>query len=227
MGNEKINRFSNGFYRLSAYFCGGIIYDRYFCEVNMTEHPILFSGPMVRAILDGRKSMTRRIVKFNESHRVKMHHKQWHIEDENVILGCPYGQVGSKLWVKETHYLYGQWVENGLTKTGRQKWKFIYEKIWCKYLDNKPGVICVKKDQVGWFKRPSIFMPRWASRITLEITNVRVERLATLSEKDAQREGLDSIESFKNLWNKLNKKEGTLWKENPWVWILEFQKVSL
>ena len=129
------------------------------------ERPIIFSAPMVRAILEGRKSMTRRIVKFNDSGRVKLNGKQWHIEDPDAINGCPYGTVGDRLLVKET---------------------FMGTKDCLSYRATDPRQVI----EFGFDKwTPSIFMPRWASRITLEIVSVRVERVQEITEEDARAEG--------------------------------------
>lgn len=204
------------------------------------EKPILFSGPMVRAILDGRKSMTRRVIK-----------PQPEMELDGEILPdgtggygwepvlppwskWPY-QVGGRLWVRETWKLWEDpedghdWV---LYRAGG-KMSFPNEP----YLDMPYNPFSDK-----W--RPSIFMPRWASRITLEITNVRVERLGEITEEDAGKEGANSEfecdvatfcgggkipEStyklgFKHLWDSINDKTYP-WSSNPWVWVIEFKRV--
>lgn len=156
------------------------------------KHPILFSTPMAQAILDGRKTMTRRVVKFNWAGRVQYHHKQWHIEDENVILGCPYGRIGDRLWVRET---------------------FGY--------DNKEYVELYEKET--WRGKPDC-----ASRITLEITNIRVERLQDITVMDAVREGMGNIKSvlgFINSWDSINGKKYQ-WESDPWVWVIEFKRVE-
>ena len=169
----------------------------------MTERPILFNGPMVRAILDGRKTMTRRIVKAGTR------------DDWNA---CPYGVIGDRLWVRETWRCFG----------GRE-----YE-----YQQHQPSIIYRADDgpthnEGGW--RPSIFMPRWASRITLEITGVRVERLQDISEADAEAEGCtgdhradrdsDAAQEFRSLWNQINGKRAS-WDSNPWVWVVEFRRAG-
>lgn len=135
----------------------------------MKERPILFSAQMVRAILEGRKSMTRRVVKLNLSGRIQSAGLQFHPEDRLAVNGCPYGVPGDHLWVKETHSV-----------------------VYSGFADGKVNDIRYKADDpdypYGW--TPSIFMPRWASRITLEITDVRVERLQEITEEDAINEGL-------------------------------------
>lgn len=184
------------------------------------ERPILFSAEMVRAILDGRKTQTRRTVKLNQAGRVQRGKQQWHIDDPNAALACPYGQPGDRLWVRET------WAP-GATQT-------MY-RAGCSpdYLppDGK------------W--RPSIHIPRWASRITLEITGVRVERLQDISEDDARDEGIedggclncgerepcecsspvpDARDSFAHLWQSINGPDS--WDVNPWVWVVEFRRAK-
>lgn len=190
----------------------------------MKEKPILFSGPMVRAILEGRKTQTRRVVKRNASGRVELRGKQWHIEDPNAIKACPYGQPGERLWVKETH----QWCE------------------CCGSVDyaadvNRPNQ-CRSCDHSLGKWRPSIFMFRRSSRITLEIVAVRVERLQEISEADAIAEGIErsgsdwesydkrfdrfmmAESSYRSLWESING-EGS-WAANPWVWVVEFKKLE-
>ena len=218
------------------------------------EKPILFSSEMVKAILEGRKTQTRRVI----SKRVK-NGGEWFTSiptsfqtPDRIVKHwpCPYGQVGTQLWVKETHYLFGKWVKNGLTKTGKQKWAFKPIGRQVKYLDNPPDVVERSKDRVGWFKRPSIFMPRWASRITLEITDIRVQHLQDITDDDAFEEGMtqhlaamlglggEALQSeeefnftqtrrvFRNLWDSINAKRGYGWDMNPWVWVIKFRRVE-
>jgi hypothetical protein len=197
----------------------------------MTERPILFSTPMVKAILEGWKSMTRRVVKGSGDAKAC---------EKLLIEDCPYGQVGDRLYVKETHYRFGHWVKNGLTKTGRQKWLFKPNDKEVRFMDNPPTVNVHKlgeKDAVGWFKRSSLFLPKELSRITLEITNIRVERLQEITEEDAKAEGCYGTgrpdiqtalplytHTFQRLWDSINGKTYP-WSSNPWVWVIEFKKV--
>lgn len=190
------------------------------------ERPILFSGPMVRAILDGRKTQTRRVVKpqpiwvYDCSVPVLTTDA-----DPNAAIRCPYGVPGDRLWVRETF--------------GRQ-WRhgFIYR------ADVETPI-----PAGGW--EPSIHMPRCASRIMLEVTRVCVERLQNISEADAQAEGIQVLplqsvddpsawrqsgpgahqarnarESFRLLWDSINSKRGFGWDVNPWVWVIEFRRVD-
>lgn len=174
----------------------------------MKERPILFSTPMVKAILDGTKTMTRRVVK-------KV------IVNQNV---CPYGSVREKLWVRET------WTT---TQYGKPVYRADGRDMDGNYWDITPGD---KDHEVKW--KPSIFMPRWASRILLEITDIRVERLQEITSDQIEREGINCDEpfilngaerryAFEQLWNSINsKKPDKCWDANPWVWVVEFRRLS-
>jgi hypothetical protein len=175
------------------------------------ERPILFSGEMVRAILDGRKTQTRRVVKPQPTSR------------------CPYGAVGDHLWVRET------WFGNRPGGPSAEAELFRYRATDRDFLVNGRSV---------W--RSGIIMPRKASRLSLEITNVRVERLQAIGEDDAYDEGCEghggepridgegewarryittSREQYRALWDSLNAKRGHAWDVNPWVWVIEFQRL--
>jgi hypothetical protein len=173
----------------------------------MKERPILFSAPMVRAILDGRKTQTRRVIEP----------AWWRCLDpedaedlEEAIRQGPY-QTGTRLWVRETWHTSA----DVLTASGP-----------------KP-IIHYRADAdlpVRWC--PSIHMPRWASRITLEVVSVRVERLQDISEEDAWAEGFDSIDSLKREWNELYQNRHARWLDgvnvlSPWVWVVSFKRVEL
>lgn len=185
---------------------------------DMKERPILFSAPMVRAILEGRKTQTRRVVKP----------PKWSDADEIFFIGndsiavpdddhadyfiaCPYGQPGDRLWVRETFA-----DEAGGTR------RFLGEHIFYRADDWQPLV-----DR--W--TPSIHMPRWASRITLEVTAVSVERLQDISESDCCAEGCGSPitrdlkkPQFMALWESINGPDS--WDANPWVWVVEFKVLN-
>lgn len=195
------------------------------------ERPILFSGEMVRAILDGRKTQTRRVIKPNHAGRVKEpgSRRNWHLADPNAVLACPYGQPGDLLWVRET---WSQDSRGGCLPNGEDavyyRADFPSDKIWAG----------------SW--KPSIHMPRWASRITLRVTDVRVERVQDISEADAQAEGAEFSElpcfsripnqrrgfrqiagyraGFLTLWDSINAGRGYGWDTNPWVWALTFER---
>jgi hypothetical protein len=200
-----------------------------------TEHPILFSTPMVQAILEGRKTMTRRIVKLqplidNPIEQIGKSNGIPAINDygsQKVIL-CPYGQPGDKLWVKETfeHGCMGGFIY-AADRTEKELLDYRYS---------------------GYKWKPSIFMPKAVARIWLEITDVRVERLQSISRTDGIAEGVErkfiknycdvlyvdygsdlmgyynSVDSFRTLWSKINGKEN--WNSNPWVWVIEFKRIE-
>ena len=216
----------------------------------MRERPILFSAPMVRAILDGRKTVTRRLVKPNP-HKVDggvpfADAPAWaHAEPGSAVMRCPYGVRGDRLWVRETHYLHGIWSVRK-DADAKRRWTFHATQDMGVQFEQPNGLIRGRSTTVpGWYRRPSIHMPRWASRITLEITSVRVERLQEISIEDAKAEGAwgpdDSIvqkvadyfgtdifsanprKAFQMLWESINGPDS--WAANPWVWAIEFRRV--
>lgn len=155
------------------------------------ERPILFNAAMVRALLDGSKTQTRRIPKHER---------------------CPYGESGDRLWVRETWGTSQQWRDFKPSLLPENVDVFFAANYSVPDLD----------DLKPW--RPSIFMPRWASRITLEITDVRVERLQDISAEDATAEGMaldDAVYNYSRLWDKING-DGAF-ELNPWVWAIEFR----
>lgn len=215
---------------------------------RVKKKPILFQAEMVRAILGGRKKQTRRLIK---PEHLKSSMSPLEVLDmlgpqliAQASVYCPYGQPGDRLWVKEEHYQQGAWFKNGLTKRGWQKWRFEGEgNAPHRIAFDRPEVLAIKP-AYGWYKRNSLFMPRWASRITLEVTKVRVERLQDISEADAQAEGCEmeeqfpkeqphssgigmvgwdsAIEWYSDLWESINGKGS--WALNPWVWVVEFKR---
>ena len=211
----------------------------------MKEHPIIFSGPMVRAILEDRKTQTRRVILKPERYN--------HIRE--CVYCCPYGIERSRLWVRETWRLL---LVNGVLG-GRAEFATIqfkekfgvldYRKDWRehyrKLLDREAPLSANGVGDMYGPWHPSIYMPRWASRITLEITDVRVERVQEISEEDAIAEGIEQVEkrafgykdyegnvgatfqpwqSFMTLWDSINLKRGYGWDTNPWVWMLSFKR---
>ena len=198
----------------------------------MKERPILFNADMVRAILDGRKTQTRRVVtakQMAKAHGLMM-------EDE-AIDWCPYSRDGCRrLWVRET---WRPFFDEG------NLWDCIEyradgAKIKPSGLDEDTGYrfdeMCEPGDlNPHW--RPSIHMPRWASRITLEVVDVRVERVKSIDHDDARKEGvvLDTVAgggddrypwAFHRLWDSINAKRGRGWDVNPWVWAVTFKQVK-
>ncbi|MHB9293732.1 hypothetical protein Holit_02862 [Hollandina sp. SP2] len=180
----------------------------------MKEKPILFSTPMVRAILEGRKTMTRRVFKNPMKKYVGYRNRVAELlddaredlsEKEFYEVYSPYSN-GDKLWVRETF-------------TKAPNGEYIYRA--------DPTLDYCGEDDVGWDWTPSIFMPRKASRITLEVKRVKVERLQDITEEDARAEGcLAALNSsrvcFRSLWETLNAKRGYPWDSNPWVYGIEF-----
>ncbi|HCB0080241.1 TPA: morphogenetic protein [Klebsiella pneumoniae] len=212
----------------------------------MTERGMIFNGEMVRAILDGRKTQTRRIVKLqpDEDGLAKVTNGPW-VDTSERNYRCPFGDVGDRIWVRETFqgplFDYEQ-MEAYLEDSSR------FEKPeFCQYAadgGHRPEYQDADDNlRHGW--RPSIHMPRWASRIMLEITDVRVERLNAISEEDARAEGIidggclncgepepcgcanpepDATDAFAYLWQSIYGQES--WNANPWVWVLEFKRVE-
>ncbi|MGO2145204.1 MAG: hypothetical protein ACTH4K_16840 [Serratia bockelmannii] len=227
----------------------------------MKERPVIFNGEMVRAILDGRKTQTRRIMK----HQPRQHdHKNyvtatWRDEppayyntdaadwackycgegigyDGRSVYRCPFGAVGDRLWVREAYqgplFNFDQ-METYLEDTSK------FERPeFCEYRADggRTPEYYDADDNLrhGW--KPSIHMPRWASRITLEITGVRVERLNDISEENAKAEGVKAgvcpghehmmhQVAFSELWQSIYGEES--WCANPWVWVIEFRRVEV
>lgn len=222
---------------------------------SIKERPILFSGPMVNAILDGRKAQTRRIVKLPEGVAMTA-------EEILKVIHNPYGQIGDRLWVRET------WADvntesgpailyKALGGESTPRYHFCSEDAFPVEYDRYPTckftMWCgdLLRDEPGHSWRPSIFMPRNLSRITLEITNVRVERLQDITAEDCLAEGLareerehfaypfhgvaglmqshewriSPIDAFQFLWDKINGKRAS-WESNPWVWLIEFKVIQ-
>lgn len=203
------------------------------------ERPILFSGPMVRAILEGRKTQTRRVIKKPKRSTMSddMFFSGIELAFRNGLefANCPYGKPGDSLWVRETFFPFGDagalWYRAGIPE-------YHCARLTGEWLDF-PYKLDGEFDPPQNLKwRPSIFMPRWASRITLRVVNVRVERLQDISEADAIAEGIKQdanglwlpggydnapIWAYSDLWDNINS-ETHPWNSNPWVWVLEFEK---
>ena len=211
----------------------------------MKERGMIFNGEMVRAILDGRKTQTRRPVKF------PVHDKNLGCElagnelagdlSAGNYLNSAFGKPGCRIWVRETFCPVDD------TQYGGEKW--VDYRATPKFEASYPaGWDCAPNDAEALKWHPSIHMPRWASRILLEITNVRVERLNAISEEDAEAEGIDMealydsqdcydciadhnmtgrptvTGAFKYLWESIYGAEN--WLANPWVWVIEFKRVE-
>jgi hypothetical protein len=220
----------------------------------MKERPILFSAPMVRALLAGTKMQTRRVVKHRwpflwqepyyptgkvlselpnqpgawmEFRHRRQDEADYEGSPASTLVPCPYGQPGERLWVRERFA-----PRDGITLINKQRSEIFY---WAddegKYWSDGP-----------W--KPSIHMPRWASRITLEITDVRVERLKSISREDAAAEGIDTdgevfeeggryesaggipaeVWTYARLWESINGPGS--WEANPWVWCVSFKQIT-
>lgn len=197
--------------------------------LRKTERPILFSGPMVRAILEGRKTQTRRVI---EPQPQKLNAAEFKWRDglcdlDWMLNHCRYGQPGDRLWVREAFCNYG----------------------------SGPVFRADVKDGSGGPWKPAIHMPRSVSRIELEVVGVRVERVQQISEEDAQAEGtvihenpkcgiglgrhmyayspgnhheweLTATQAYCRLWDSINADRGYSWEKNPWVWVIEFKRAE-
>lgn len=238
----------------------------------MIEHPIIFSNDMVRALLDNLKTMTRRTPGLERVNTTPSDWESigrnaaglWEFSNRHddliVRCKCPYGQVGDYLWVRETFVLesdleYGydpeelaQWAKDRPIKTedGGYEWGEYHLIPHYRATEPEPNIVPMDLDTLDDKTRwsPSLFMPRWASRILLEITELRVERVQDISEKDCKAEGLLSHEGFSQwytsadtlvfghktafqiLWDSLNAKRGYGWNRNNWVWPISFRRVE-
>ena len=199
----------------------------------MKERPILFNAPMVRALLDGSKTQTRRGVKPQPTHfnPVGVPRRVIPTGGPSDVIRCPYGQPGDRLWVRETFRGCRAYEVQGYPP---KDWG--NKPIWFEADGAPPG----RPDQWASRSRPSIHMPRWASRITLEVTGVRVELLQDISEADAAAEGarptlapLDSVrlgavgtakDGFLQIWESIN--GAGSWDANPFVWVVTFRRID-
>lgn len=209
----------------------------------MKSHPILFSTPMVQAILEGRKTQTRRIIKkkpriymiptcVGRNNKSELDNNVPRIipdwGKEVLVKTCPYGVVGDHLWVRETWYYESHMYDKA---EGEALYRYIYK------ADNPEHPVNVGAGKHGW--KPSIFMPKEACRINLEITNVKVERLQDITVEDAKAEGITKIQcdcgecidsteigTYQDLWNSINAKRGYSWETNPFVWVISFKRIN-
>lgn len=240
-------------------------------EIDINEKPILFSGEMVRAILEGKKTQTRRVLKrqpYQKENgdlywRVHSNH-EIHIDDffatQNAMPGlwCPYGMPGDQLWVRETwlmldHYHWAEPDKPDYMMVNTYKQPFRNGFSYRASTDEEGDEI---RKEYGYKWKPSIHMPRRVSRLQLLIKDIRVEQLCDITELEAYYEGIDptpclrcdesgicpsennpcedcdgkgdhdSRDNFRELWNQLNEKRGFGWDVNPWVWVVEFEKID-
>jgi hypothetical protein len=212
----------------------------------MKERPILFSGPMVKAILEGRKTQTRRVIKnldgiwrLVETNYSRDEPNKALIQDEYGDyndMPCPYGKVRDHLWVKETYgvaWNEGAFIDPSINyRATHERFPIVKDEtmdLWKKFY-LKPRKKVWKPEK--W--KSSRFMPRWASRINLEITGIRVERVQDISEEDALKDGgwnynscpvhKSPVAAFAMLWDSINWKKYP-WASNPYVWCIEFKKI--
>ena len=198
---------------------------------TVREHPILFSVPMVRAILEGKKTQTRRIIKPQPQGDLLKMLGHYAVFSDKHVLSCPYGQPRDHLWVRET------WTENdrGQNITKRE-WEDIYQLLDLDRFCNEFGLPDASPKIAKW--HPSIFMPRDHSRVLLEIVDVCAELLHAITYDEIVAEGWNAKESlpmtsgtagddarawYMELWDSLNKKRGYSWQSNPWVWVITFR----
>jgi len=203
----------------------------------MKEYPILFNGEMVRAIMDGIKTVTRRLIKRGVVGRMMLgNQKLWPHEYDgkeadcsSKPVSCPCGVPGDRLWVRET---WGDLTaDHPRCKDGqkpKQGDRIVYRANPADDYQWGSG----KPSQGDFCWRPSIYMPRWASRLTLEVVSVRVERMQEIDEMDATHEGIEkhigihARHDFSILWDSINAKRGYGWDANPWVWVIEFKQLT-
>ncbi|ENK5063638.1 hypothetical protein AB3T43_002711 [Klebsiella variicola] len=228
----------------------------------MREKGLIFNSEMVRAILDGRKTQTRRIMKLQPKPSKSRPGDFWFsskklesmvhvsdlapgnspIADYHLFIQehcCPFGAVGNRIWVREAFRVHSR-----ATDVATLVYKASERNSWTEQTHRVPVAVCNKPaTPEKW--TPSLHMPRWASRILLEITDVRVERLNAISEEDARAEGIidggclncgepepcgcanpepDATDAFAYLWQSIYGQEN--WNANPWVWVISFERVE-
>lgn len=213
----------------------------------MTDHPILFNSEMIKAVLDGRKTMTRRVitVPWAKGKRVAPY-EPYYVETDGelsymdeygdyhpMIEKCPYGKAGDKLFVKETFQILNKPIGrmyHGFYKADREVFDVeLTEREHCLWCDRKKPYMMTS----------GRFMYKSLARITLEITAIRVERVQDISIEDIRAEGLEITNyhgkervhacyysRWQTLWDSINKKRGYGWDKNPWVWVVEFEVVT-
>lgn len=210
----------------------------------MVWHPAIFSGEMVRGIQEDRKTQMRRVIKPQPDHAHVFRDGLWRPQRGRKEIRCPYGVPGDKLWVRET------W----MPVCRLHSWQPRVEQYGVTYRadDCQDGLrpFHGHNEAIDYFTgmdhwRPSIHMPRWASRLSLLNTEVRVERVQDISEEDAKAEGLRQNDlgqwlppynsaagwvhakrAFQDLWDSINgRREGCTWEDNPWLWVVSFKRI--
>ncbi|HHR1230603.1 TPA: hypothetical protein ACS3BB_004951 [Klebsiella pneumoniae] len=201
---------------------------------KISERGMIFNAEMVRALLDGRKTQTRRPIKWKQTRFTEIGEREdgskwpWSEDAEHACdfwHPCPFGAVGDRIWVREAFRVHSR-----ATDVATLVYKASERNSWTEQTRRVPVAVCNKPaTPEKW--TPSLHMPRWASRILLEITGVRVERLRSMSQDDARAEGviaasgpMDAGLAFRELWDSIYGEVS--WKANPWVWVIEFKRVE-
>ncbi|EBF4782383.1 hypothetical protein AC369_07265 [Salmonella enterica subsp. diarizonae] len=211
----------------------------------MSERGMIFNAEMVNAILSGRKTQTRRPIKWKQTRFTEIAERDdgslwpWTEDCErggDIWFACPYGEIGDRIWVRETWQVIHDHIDESshveyrtyapsIPKEKDRYWHTVY----AEHFGDE------SREDRGFPWRPAIHMPSWASRILLEITDVRVERLRDLSEEDAKSEGIipsaggvlpgwEYRINFRDLWMDIYGTDN--WDANPWVWVIEFKRVE-
>lgn len=200
----------------------------------MKERGMIFNAEMVNAILSGRKTQTRRPIKWKQTRFTEIAERDdgslwpWAEDCErggDIWFTCPFGEVGDRIWVRETFRVHSR-----ATDVATLVYRANVRNSWTEQTHRVPVAVCNKPaTPEKW--TPSIHMPRWSSRITLEITDVRVERLNSITESDAEAEGVTDtgfgdllVDGFRYLWKSIYGDDS--WQANPWVWVIEFKRVE-
>ncbi|SVQ47033.1 hypothetical protein BANRA_01305 [Klebsiella pneumoniae] len=195
---------------------------------------MIFNAEMVRALLDGRKTQTRRPIKWKQTRFTEIGEREdgskwpWSEDAEHACdfwHPCPFGAVGDRIWVREAFRVHSR-----ATDVATLVYKASERNSWTEQTRRVPVAVCNKPaTPEKW--TPSLHMPRWASRIMLEITGVRVERLRSMSQDDARAEGVIAASgpmeaglAFRELWDSIYGEES--WKANPWVWVIKFKRIE-
>ncbi|EBV3773780.1 hypothetical protein E1563_18540 [Salmonella enterica subsp. enterica serovar Richmond] len=211
----------------------------------MKERGMIFNAEMVNAILSGRKTQTRRPIKWKQTRFTEIAERDdgslwpWAEDCErggDIWFACPYGEIGDRIWVRETWQVIHDHIDESshveyrtyapsIPKEKDRYWHTVY----AEHFGDE------SREDRGFPWRPAIHMPRWASRILLEITDVRVEKLRDLSEEDAKSEGITPSAggvlpgweyriNFRDLWMDIYGTDN--WEANPWVWVIEFKRIE-
>ncbi|HBC0232796.1 TPA: hypothetical protein I5W11_003994 [Salmonella enterica subsp. enterica serovar Napoli] len=207
----------------------------------MSERGMIFNAEMVNAILSGRKTQTRRPIKWKQTRFTEIAERDdgslwpWAEDCErggDIWFACPYGEIGDRIWVRETWQVIHDHIDESshveyrtyapsIPKEKDRYWHTVY----AEHFGDE------SREDRGFPWRPAIHMPRWASRILLEIIDVRVERLNSITESDAEAEGVTDtgfgdllVDGFRYLWKSIYGDDS--WQANPWVWVIEFKRVE-